>query len=324
MKHAETVTFGGSGLDRGQHLRADPQALAALWAGQDTHVLPFWRGQALVEDLGLDMTGGQRLVRLSPAHPVFAAVTNPIFLGYDGDHPCFAADISATLTQTDIPPAGPFATTRQPHPALPQTQGFADLRGLMTGLTRHEAELAAIAKALLDWHRSHSFCANCGTASTPSMGGWQRQCPNCNAPHFPRTDPVVIMLVTQGNSVLLGRSPGWPEGMYSLLAGFIEPGETMESAVRREVFEETAIQIGPVTYLASQPWPFPANLMLGCHAIATSTAITLDPAELEDAIWLTREELAQVFAGLHPRVKASRPGSIAQFILTAWLADTLD
>lgn len=314
------VTFGGSGLDRAQHLRADPQALAALWAAQDTHVLPFWRGQALVEDTAQ----GQPLVRLSPAHPIFASVTNPIFLGLDGAHPCFAADVSATLTQTDLPPAGPFATARQPHPALPPAMGFADLRGIMTGLTRHEAELAVIARALLDWHRIHSFCANCGTASTPSMGGWQRQCPNCNAPHFPRTDPVVIMLVTHGNSVLLGRSPGWPEGMYSLLAGFIEPGETVESAVRREVFEETAIQIGPVTYLASQPWPFPANLMLGCRATATSTAITLDPTELEDAIWLTREQLAQVFAGQHPTIKASRPGSIAQFILTAWLADTLN
>ena len=324
MKQAEAVTFGGSGLDRAQHLRANPDVLSALWRAQGgdpaAHVLPFWRGRVLVED----QIQGQQLIRLSSAHPVLASVSNPIFLGYDGIHPCFAADISATLTATAADSAGPFDAARQFHPALPETQTFADLRAIMTGLTRHEAELAATAKALLDWHRSHSFCAACGAASAPTMGGWQRHCATCNAPHFPRTDPVVIMLVTHGNRVLLGRSPGWPEGMYSLLAGFIEPGESMESAVRREVAEETAVQIGSVTYLASQPWAFPANLMLGCRATATSTAITLDPAELEDALWLGREELAQVFSGHHPTIKASRPGSIAQFILNRWLADTLD
>jgi len=154
--------------------------------------------------------------------------------------------------------------------------------------------------------------------------GWERQCPACGGKHFPRTDPVVIMLITHGNSVLLGRSPGWPDGMYSLLAGFVEPGETMEAAVRREVFEETAVHVGPVSYLASQPWPFPASLMLGCHGMATSRDITIDPNELEDALWLSREELAQAFRGEHPVVKPARKGAIAHFLLSNWLADQLD
>ena len=156
------------------------------------------------------------------------------------------------------------------------------------------------------------------------QGGWQRTCPACRAQHFPRTDPVVIMLVTHGNSVLLGRSPGWPEGMFSLLAGFVEPGETIEAAVRREVQEETGVGCGAVSYLASQPWPFPASLMIGARTEATGTAITIDPDELEQALWVTREELVTVFAGLHPTIRPGRQGAIANFILRAWLADRLD
>jgi NAD+ diphosphatase len=132
------------------------------------------------------------------------------------------------------------------------------------------------------------------------------------------------MLITHGNRVLLGRGPTWPEGMYSLLAGFIEPGETIEAAVRREVFEESGVRVGAVGYLASQPWPFPASLMLGCRGEATSEAITLDPEELADARWVTREEMVSAFAGTHPLIKPSRKGAIARFLLENWLADRLD
>jgi NAD+ diphosphatase len=157
-----------------------------------------------------------------------------------------------------------------------------------------------------------------------TQAGWQRSCPDCGAHHFPRTDPVVIMLITHGNDVLLGRSPGWPEGMYSLLAGFIEPGETMEAAVRREVAEETAVSVGQVDYLASQPWPYPSSLMFGCRGEATSREITVDPAELDDALWISREELADALAGNHPVLKPARKGAIARFLMENWLADRLD
>ena len=155
------------------------------------------------------------------------------------------------------------------------------------------------------------------------MAGWQRICGACGAQHFPRTDPVVIMLVTRGNNVLLGRSPGWPEGMFSCLAGFMEPGEPMEAAVRREVLEETGIKVGSVRYLASQPWPYPASLMLGAAAEALDEAITLDPAELEAARWVSREDMARAFAGEHPEIRAPRRGAIAGFLLRNWLADRL-
>ena len=149
-------------------------------------------------------------------------------------------------------------------------------------------------------------------------------CPACGAQHFPRTDPVVIMLITRGNSTLLGRSPGWPEGMYSCLAGFVEPGETIEAAVRREVFEEAGIRVGDVGYVASQPWPFPASLMFGCHGEALDEQIIIDPAELEDARWVTREEVADAFAGNRHDLLPARKGAIAHFLLRNWLANRLD
>jgi len=156
------------------------------------------------------------------------------------------------------------------------------------------------------------------------MAGWQRTCDACGTHHFPRTDPVAIMLVTHGDDVLLGRSPGWPVGMYSCLAGFVEPGEPIEAAVRREVFEETQVRVGRVRYLSSQPWPYPSSLMFGCHGEALSREIRIDPAEIEDARWFSRDELVEAFAGRHPTLKPARKGAIAHFLLWNWLADRLD
>lgn len=316
MKIAETVTFGGSALDRQAGLRRDAQALVGMLA-QGT-VLPIWRGKPLM--------AGQRPAWVAAGHPVLALAGPPVFLGLDEGVPRFAADLSDWSPEAgaDAPDAGFFDATVQHHPALSGSEGFVELRGVMVALTPREAELVATAKALLQWHRSHGFCSACGARSAMAMAGWQRSCPSCGAQHFPRTDPVVIMLVTQGNSVLLGRSPGWPEGMFSLLAGFVEPGETIEAAVRREVLEETGVRCGSVSYLASQPWPFPASLMLGARTEAVNREIRIDPDELEQALWLTREELVQAFAGRHPLVRPARNGSIAHFILRNWLADRLE
>ncbi len=194
----------------------------------------------------------------------------------------------------------------------------------MTHLSARDAELAATARALFGWHRSHRFCATCGNESSIAVAGWQRNCHSCGTAHFPRTDPVVIMLITSQNKVLMGRSPGWPEGMYSLLAGFVEPGETLEAAVRREVLEETNIKVESVTYLSSQPWPFPSSLMFGCRGNAINEKITIDPNEIEDALWVSREDVLESFIGTHPFLKPAREGSIAHFLLHNWLADRLD
>ncbi|KZY35890.1 NADH pyrophosphatase, partial [Roseovarius sp. HI0049] len=215
-------------------------------------------------------------------------------------------------------------TSLQQHPGLPEDSAFAELRRIMTRLSPRDAELAATAKAIAGWHVSHRFCARCGAESRMILSGWQRACDACGGQHFPRTDPVVIMLITRGNRTLLGRSPGWPEGMYSCLAGFVEPGETIEAAVRREVFEEANIRVGRVEYVSSQPWAFPSSLMFGCRGEALDDDIRIDPVEIDDAIWVSREEVMDAFAGRNPRILPARKGAIAHFLLENWLADTLD
>lgn len=314
MRNAETVTFAGAGLDRNALLRSSDAGLAA--ALRRGLVWPIWRGKPLMQ--------GDRPGWLAADHPALAEAGLTVYLGEVAQRPCFAADLSAYQPEGDAPAASFFDPTVQMHPALPPAYGFVELRSIMTRLTPVEAELAATAKAILGWHQSHGFCAACGARSEAVKGGWQRNCPACQTQHFPRTDPVVIMLVTLGNSVLLGRSPGWPPGMYSLLAGFVEPGDTLEAAVRREVLEETGVPCGAVGYLASQPWPFPASLMLGARTEALSRDIVIDPEELESACWITREDLVAVFAGRHPDITPPRPGAIAEFILRNWLADRLD
>ncbi|MGH1452276.1 MAG: NAD(+) diphosphatase [Paracoccaceae bacterium] len=322
MKIAETVTFGGSGLDRAAQLRGDDAALASVAAEQGSVAMLIWRGKPLVAH-GSD---GPRLARLAMDHPVLAETGDRVFLGQDDDGLLWMYDLSDWAPEgVDEGAMNSFMDhSEQRHPALPDHMGFAELRGVMTGLDARDAELAASARAVLNWHRSHLFCSSCGQRSQMAMSGWQRNCAACGAQHFPRTDPVVIMCITHGNSVLMGRSPGWPRGMYSLLAGFVEPGETIEAAVRREVFEEAGITVGQVTYLASQPWAFPNSLMFGCWGVATSRDITIDPKEIEDAIWVTREDMLAAFAGQHPFILPARKGAIAHFILRNWLADRLD
>lgn len=313
MKHAESVTFGGSGLDRAAHLRSDPP-------GGD--VLPLWRGKVLLEG----GEGARSPIFLPHDHEVFEDAVEPaIFLGLDEGVPRFARDISSWEPEDDLGTVGAFHDpSEQRHPHIDVPHIFAELRANMLRLTPREAELVATGKALIEWHATHRFCARCGEPSAPALAGWQRDCKACGGHHFPRTDPVVIMLITRGNSVLMGRSPAWPEGMYSLLAGFVEPGEPIEAAVRREVFEEAGVRVGEVRYLSSQPWPFPSSLMFGCWGFATSDEITIDPDEIEAAKWVTREEMMTAIAGDDPGMKPARKGSIARFLIENWLADTLD
>ncbi len=322
MRHAETVTFGGSALDRAAEIRLDSSAIEAAAAQPDSRAILFWRGKPLIE------TGEPAaLARLPLDHPVLAlASAEHILLGReDGGHR-FACDLSGWVPgDLDEAALGGFLdASEQRHPDLPDAMAFLELRRVMTWLSPRDAELAATGKAIFGWHETHRFCSRCGVRTEMTQAGWQRRCPTCAGTHFPRTDPVVIMLITLGNAVLMGRSPGWPEGMYSLLAGFVEPGETLEAAVRREVLEETGVTVGPVRYLASQPWPFPASLMFGCAGEALTSEITIDPIEIEDALWVSREEMMAIFAGDHPVIKPARKGAIAHFLLENWLADRLE
>jgi NAD+ diphosphatase len=201
---------------------------------------------------------------------------------------------------------------------------ITDLRSIaVQGLVgaEHLPPLAE-AKAVIGWHARHRFCPNCGAATRPVQGGWRRDCPSCEAEHFPRTDPVVIMLAIAGDRCVLGRSYRFAQTMWSCLAGFAEPGETIEEAVRREVLEEVGIVSGRVKYFASQPWPFPTTLMIGCHAEALSEDIVIDRSEIEEARWFAREELALMLAQNHPQgLTTPPPVAIAHHIIRNFVED---
>ena len=320
MRDAEAVTFAGGAIDRAATLRGDPQTQARLRADPRARGLALWQGKPL-----MDFSANPRLGWQPLGSALFArTLGEPIFLGMEDGAPRFAFVIADWEEPAAPDGPRPFVDeTRPKHPAMPEHLRFGDLRALMAELSGNDAGDAAAAKGILAWHETHGFCARCGAASEVADAGWKRVCPACGGQHFPRTDPVVIMLITHGNSVLLGRAPIWPEGMFSLLAGFMEPGESIEAAVRREVFEEAGVPVGRVEYLSSQPWPFPSSLMIGCHGLALGREIVRDPVELEDARWVTREGVLAGLLGQDPEMRPARKGSIARFLLERWLADAL-
>lgn len=316
----DRITFGGGGLDRAAALRIDPEGLAALAARPGARVLPLWRGRMLL--------AGDRLVALPFDQEALAGggedlAAETVLLGRD------AAGEGVWVRRLPDWPGAPETMAPEEevaHPAI-KGAGFAELRGRIATLDARDAELAAMGRAVLNWHASHRFCAACGARSQVAQGGWRRDCPACATPHFPRTDPVVIMLVTHGDAVLLGRAPGWPERMYSVLAGFVEPGETAEAAVRREVAEEVGVAVGPVGYVASQPWPFPASLMLGFRARVEGPerpALRPDPLEIAAAQWVSKQRLARIFAEEDAEIRAPLRGAIARHLMWNWLAGRLD
>ena len=225
-----------------------------------------------------------------------------VFLGIDrsdgGEKPCFAA----------VPAKGDAS----PRMANPQ------LWALMATLDPGDLALYGGARSLIDWHARHRFCAQCGGNTKIAKGGWQRGCESCNAQHFPRTDPVTIMLVEHDGRLMLGRGKGWPEGAFSALAGFVEPGETIEEAVQREVFEESGIRTRDVSYIASQPWPFPSQLMIGCHSYTDNDELEIDYTEMAEIIWFTREQVESSLAGNGP-FRAPPPHAIAYNLMKWWL-----
>ena len=230
-----------------------------------------------------------------------------VFLGSDEQHSYFAILLDA----------------EEPDVAAAQDGLMSlDLRsiGVQGLVTPHVLGLLGAAKSLLGWHKRHRFCAVCGHASETRSAGWKRACLSCGAEHFPRTDPVVIMMAVKGDRCVMGRQSRFAPGVYSCLAGFVEPGETMEDAVRRELFEEAGLAISRVDYLATQPWPFPGSLMIGAIAETTSETIVIDHEELEDARWFTRDEVRQMLSGTHPDgFTAPPPIAIAHSLMKAWV-----
>lgn len=265
--------FAGPYLDRATHLRTDPAYLAAALGDPRSRAIPVWNSRSLIAGAA---DGRAALVGLDRLPAGTATAERLIFLGEVAGAPCFACELE-----------GPE------EPQLQDGASFADLRTLAPALPAGDAGLLGYARAMVAWRQRHRFCGSCGSATLAAKGGHVAQCPNpaCGAEHFPRLDPAIIVLISDGERVLLGRQASWPEKRYSTIAGFVEPGESLEDAVRREVAEETGVAVDSVHYHSSQPWPFPASLMLGFTARAISTAIRLNDAELEDARWFTRAEL---------------------------------
>lgn len=278
--------FAGAFVDRTGERRKDNDWLADALANEGARFLPVWGDKCLV---GGDPPAAVLLER--PAIAEFVSEDNVVFLGLFRNQPAFAVGISDTV-----------------EPPFQDLGEFKELRYLGTVLPPDEANLMAHARALILWHNATLFCSKCGSAAQPDAGGNMRRCrnPECGQQVFPRTDPAIIVLVADGDRCLLGRQASWPEGLYSTIAGFVEPGESLEDAVRREVYEETNIRVGAVRYHSSQPWPFPSALMLGFVAEANSTDIHLNDGELEDARWYTRDELKSGDVGLPFRISIAR------------------
>jgi len=285
--------FAGAFVDRSGHRREDPDWLIAAIRSEDARFLPVWRNQCLTSGASPRVS----LVNAATAQK-YLVEDESIFLGIFNEQPVFALPIASAMS-------APFKTAGD----------FHDLRYLGSVLPADESNLAAHAIALINWHQMQKFCGNCGSSMQNVSGGNTRLCVNeeCGNRIFPRVDPAIIVLVSRGDQCLLGRQSNWPEGRYSTIAGFVEPGESLEDAVRREVLEETNIQVGAVHYHSSQPWPFPSSLMLGFTASGESQEILLNDGELEDARWFSRKELRSGFPKLPYRL------SIARRLVDNWL-----
>jgi NAD+ diphosphatase len=241
-----------------------------------------------------------------------------------GGAPVFAAQLHDKAVEEQSDASDGFLDRRVLIVPGREDLKLIDLRSIAAGglVPPDEASMLASAKALMHWHARRRFCSNCGAVNVVAAAGWRRECPACKMQHFPRTDPVVIMLAVDGDACLLGRQPRFPKGMYSALAGFLEPGETIEAAVRREILEEAGVACGEVRYFASQPWPFPSSLMIGCFAEARSRALEVDRVELEDARWFSREEALALLERRHPDgLLAPIPMAIAHHLLSRWATD---
>jgi NAD+ diphosphatase len=309
--------FAGAGLDRAAARRDDAGFVAALRAHPEARFALIARDMLI-----LARDAPQAFWPLSLAESLGPSQVE-ILLGLDAaGAPYFAALLPDSAVEQRSGGGDAFLDTRVL--VVPGREDLApvDMRSIAAQGRLPPAETAILgqAKAIAHWHARHRFCANCGQPSRVGAAGWRRECDACKAQHFPRTDPVVIMLATDGERCLLGRQPRFPKGMYSTLAGFLEPGETIEEAVRREIHEESGIVCDSVRYAASQPWPFPSSLMIGAVARAVRLDITIDRDELEDARWFTREEVVAMFEKRHPQgLFAPARMAIAHHLIKFWL-----
>lgn len=304
--------FGVNPLDRLSDKRGEAEWVDALFKDASTRVLLFREDRPIVRLVAADVLAIRH--DLAAARELGAKLDEAVLLGREPD----GTALFAALLGANAPPPDADPMLEGADSALKAI----DLRSLAVQgvLPPGDEGILAEGRSLTHWHATHGHCSRCGAKSTIAQAGWRRDCRSCGAQHFPRTDPVAIMLIADGDRCLLGRQPRFPPGFYSCLAGFIEPGETIETAVRRETFEEAGIRVGRVTYLASQPWPFPTSLMIGCIAQALSTDIVRDETELEDCRWFDRSEVEAMLDRRHPDgLTVSIPVAIAHHLIKWWV-----
>jgi NAD+ diphosphatase len=303
-------TFSGNPMDRADALRRDEAAIKEASVSADSRYLPFWNLNVLIEGVLLEGADASALGWLEQPEVARLAIDiPPVLLGIHSGRPHFAIDISSL--------GDPIHELN-----LGTDWQFDDARRAAMVLPAGESGILAQARSQLDWHRRHQFCSVCGQHTRQFKGGHVRRCPDCSAEHFPRTDPVAIMLIIHGETCLLGQSAGRlaRTGMYSALAGFIDQGESIEEAVRREVMEEAGVRVGEVRYHSSQPWPFPSSLMIGCHGRAESEAISIDTEEMADVSWFSKTDVRAAMDGIDTTtLKVPGPIAIAHHLLKAWI-----
>jgi NAD+ diphosphatase len=299
-------TFAGNPLDRASDRRGDVDWLAGQLASPDSLGLAIWNGRPLVES---SKDGGLQIAYL-PAKLVADLAQGDerlLFMGLWQETAVFAVDMEGPADPADGPLEG--------------MGKFEDLRGVALKLPPTEAAIVATAKQMFEWRRRHRHCANCGQPSQAVDGGWKRRCPACEVEHFPRTDPVVIMLPYHGERCMLGRQETWPKGMFSALAGFLEPGESIEEACARELNEEAGLRATKVRYHSTQPWPYPSSLMIGLIAEVEDDEGTPDQTELSEVRWFTRDEARQLIAGQIEGASAPQRMAIAHQLIKAWVEE---
>jgi len=304
------IPFAGNPLNRASEKRTDADWIKSKRHDPSSLVLPIWRLEPFL--LGAEKSSPPLrlgLVRPEIADSLADANAPCIFLGLDGDVAIFALDVS----QADDPGK---------TPPLAGLGHFREARSAAQMVSISDSAIIGQAKSMIDWHQRHGFCPRCGAPTRVMDAGYRRLCPKCNAEHFPRVDPVVIMLATFGETCLIGRNKIFPRGMFSALAGFVEPGETIEEAVRRELMEEASVKTSEVTYHATQPWPFPSSLMIGCFAKAQSPDTKVDENELAEVRWLERRLARELIEGKKvDGLHLPPPIAIAHHLIKAWAFD---